>query len=227
MKFDSQYSFKFNNKISFLTEDFVCSDNNRDAYRYIARWPESWPSNSLVINGPAASGKTHLAKIWQERSDAVYIDSETVMNVSLERLIRNAENGHLIIEDIDRLDDLESQEKVFHLFNKVISKNNYILLTSSKPVLAIDFKFNDLKSRMLSSVSVNINEPDDEMMRIIFSKYFSDIQLNVPSEVMNFLIPRVERNFKSVKNIVSEIDKRSFERKRGITIPFVKEILSI
>lgn len=223
-----QRSFEFaNNNTSFLVEDFVCAENNKEAYKLVTRWTEFWDNNSLIITANKSAGKTHLAKIWQESSKAVFLSSERVKQTTIENLLCEIELSNVIVDDIDKLNDAESQEKLFHIFNKVVNSGKYILLTSSKPVFSLEFCFNDLKSRLCSALSVNVSEPNDDMMRIIFTKFFSDMQLRVAADVIEFLIPRVERNFSSAKKIVEKIDKKSIEMKRGVTIPFVKEVLSI
>lgn len=224
----SQYSFEFaNNNSSFLPDDFIYSENNKDSYTAIFQWPKTWSSNALIITGGSSSGKTHLANIWKDLSSAKYITSEEIQKNDISKTIETGQQKNVVIEDIDNLHDYYSQEKLFHLYNKIVNDGGYILITSSKPVLSLDFHFNDLRSRLLAATSVNIHEPDDEMMSIILAKYFSDRQLKISPEIIDFLIPRVERNFSSVKKVVEEIDDKSMEMQKAVTIPFVKEILGV
>ena len=53
--------------------DFVIAPGNRDAVACIDRWPD-WPSHALAIHGPKGSGKTHLAHVWQARSQAAFLE---------------------------------------------------------------------------------------------------------------------------------------------------------
>ena len=53
-------------------EDFMLGESNQDAVDWIDRWPD-WPAPALFLTGPAASGKSHLAAVWQSRSKAVTI----------------------------------------------------------------------------------------------------------------------------------------------------------
>ena len=60
---------------AYEAEDFLLSACNQSAADMIDRWPD-WPAPVLVINGPAASGKSHLAAVWRERSNAEIIKIE-------------------------------------------------------------------------------------------------------------------------------------------------------
>ena len=55
---------------TYLRDDFVVADGNREALAWIDRWPD-WPAPVLSLNGPGGCGKTHLGWIWAARSGAV------------------------------------------------------------------------------------------------------------------------------------------------------------
>src|SRR3954470_14371724 len=59
---------------TFAREDFVPSGGNREALAWLDRWPD-WPAPALALNGPAGSGKTHLARIWAARANAAVLDA--------------------------------------------------------------------------------------------------------------------------------------------------------
>ena len=58
-------------------EDFLVASCNRDAVGWIDRWPE-WPYPCMVLYGPPGSGKTHLARVWQQRAGAAWDEGGTV-----------------------------------------------------------------------------------------------------------------------------------------------------
>ncbi|TIU54330.1 MAG: hypothetical protein E5W35_22955, partial [Mesorhizobium sp.] len=51
----------------YSRDELVVSGTNAQAASLIDRWPD-WPSPVVVLAGPPGSGKTHLARIWQERA---------------------------------------------------------------------------------------------------------------------------------------------------------------
>ncbi len=57
--------------------DFIESSSNSLAYKYINQWPKNFgilPYNkTLIIRGPKSSGKSFLAKLWAQKSNALVI----------------------------------------------------------------------------------------------------------------------------------------------------------
>ena len=78
---------------------------------WIDLWPR-WPAPGLVVFGPAASGKSHLAEVWRTRSDAVRLDRAALAPDAIERGVAGAPLSS--IEDADRGVD---ETALFHLYN--------------------------------------------------------------------------------------------------------------
>ncbi len=217
----SQVIFDFIPQKSFLQDDFIASPCNIDAFRTVTAWPRLWENRCLVVTGERGCGKTFLAKIWQEMSSAKIIDIDKT-----EKLFQSNRPENIILEDIEKLLP-EKEEQIFHLYNNIINGKGSLLITSSKPLISLDIKTPDLRSRLSGATVVNIMQPDNELLKGLIFKQFSELQVMVPPSVIDFLIPRIERSFEAVSSIVTEINKKSFETKRNITIPFVKEILGL
>ena len=45
---------------------FLTSPSNERARAMVERWPD-WPARTLLLVGPAGSGKSHLGAIWAAR----------------------------------------------------------------------------------------------------------------------------------------------------------------
>jgi len=43
---------------------------------------------------------------------------------------------------------------------------------------------------------------------------------------VNYILPRVERSFEAVRNLVEEADRRAMIEKRKISIPLLRDILN-
>jgi chromosomal replication initiation ATPase DnaA len=220
-----QYPFNFQDKPNFSSEDFIISNANELALTYIEKWP-NWGdhkfSKFLIVTGPSGSGKTHLAHIWQTKTNAEFLNIDQIEN-----LISSDSNQitNFIIEDIEKNLNTEAEQKLFHLINYALDKNYYLLFTSNLPVNKIDLKLIDLKSRLNAMPAVSIAEPDEELLKTILIKSFSDKQIRINTDVINFILNRVERSFKEIQQLVEMLDKKSLAEKRNITIPLIKEII--
>ena len=61
-----QLAFDLPHRPASGRDDFLVTPSNAKAVALIDLWP-NWPSNTLILLGPAGSGKSHLAAVWHER----------------------------------------------------------------------------------------------------------------------------------------------------------------
>ena len=201
-------------------EDYIVSKINKDAISWLDIWP-NWPSLGFIVCGPTGSGKSHLASALQTLTHGLIIEAKNLKENKLNEL---AKNKCLIIEDIYKY---KSEKLLLHIYNMMFERQNNIMFTSNVPINSINFKLADLKSRLLSMPQVNIGLPDDELLKNLFIKQFSDYGVIVELEVINYLIKRVDRSFESIINVVNSINALSLEKSKKITIPFIKKVLKL
>jgi chromosomal replication initiation ATPase DnaA len=204
--------------------DFLVAPNNHDAVAWIDLWPE-WPAPCLVLYGPVASGKTHLGAVWAEQSSAICIKAASIN----EEVIRDIANmkQHVIIEDGDRLiGDIVGEKGLFHLYNIFKEEQKSFLLTLQEPPVRRAFALPDLASRMRAAPSVAIREPDEQLLSALLVKHFSDRQIRVNADVLHYILPRIERSFEAVRDLVEAADRKALVEKRKISIPLMREIIN-
>ena len=171
-------------------------------------------STFSFLYGPKKSGKSFLSNIWKNKYNAIKLSN------NFEELIKKKDN--ILIDDLYFFD----QEIIFHLVNYCILNNLKILITSPNKINDINFKFNDLPSRLKTFSFLEINTPDDEMLLTILTKLLVDKQFIVNSnDIFEYILRRVDRSYKGIYDIVDKLDILSLEKKRQLTIPLIKEIL--
>lgn len=211
-----QLPFDLGHRTAFARDDFWISQSNQDAVAWIDKYPD-WPAPLLVIYGPRACGKTHLLKVWQNETGAAPYDAAAIDN--LPRAVT--------VDGIDRLlGDVAREEALLHLYNIQKERGGHILAAAETAPGAWRFKLRDLGSRLLAAPAVSVGSPDDALMAVVLTKLFSDRQIFVPQEVVQFLLPRLERSFAAMRDIVDAIDRKALAEKRAITIPLVREIFA-
>ena len=114
-----------------------------------------------------------------------------------------------------------AEEQLFHIINFVKENKKKLLMTSRKPISEIKIQLEDLKSRLNSILEAKINQPDDELVRLLLIKIFNDKQLKVNPAVINYLLRRIDRSYESINNFVKKIDEFSLEKGRKITVNLV------
>ncbi len=205
-------------------EDYLIGPSNMDAVGWIDRWPD-WPAPLLILSGAAASGKSHLAAVWREKVGAALIQPDMLSNHSAEQL---ANLGHaLVIDGIDLwIGERNSETTLFHLYNIFREEKRSFLVTSRSNPTTLQFTVPDLASRFRAAPVATIKEPDDILLGSVLIKLFSDCQLQVGSEIIAYILPRMERSLVAARDIVENADKMSYAHKRKISIPLMRKVLS-
>ncbi len=201
------FNYKFYNDINEF--DFFVNSTNSYSFNALI----NHDSKSSYLYGPRKSGKSFLAQIWLKNNSAIQLQNNY-------ELFSN--NTNVLIDELTNFD----QEKVFHIVNNCILNNFKILITSKYKINEINFKFNDLSSRLKTFSNLEINQPDDEMLLAILTKSLIDKQFVIHTkDIFEYILRRVNRSYEGIYDIVNKLDLLSLEKKRQLTIPLVKEIL--
>ena len=215
-----QLTFDFPFQARFEREDFIVSASNAKAVKQIDSWP-AWPAQSLILEGPSGSGKTHLSHIWAASSGAYMVKASSLTS------LRNCLNidDCLIIEDIGEYPFDETV--LFHELNRMNQYGCHCLLTSRINPAQWPVKLADLASRLRACPLIRLDEPDDDLLRYVLYKLFSDRQMIVSANVVDYLIARMERSLATANFLVKLLDLQSLSQSRRITRALASTILKL
>ena len=215
----SQLIFKFPFKTRYYEHDYFVSSNNFSAYRLIESWPK-WPGEWVNIYGPKGCGKTHLTNILKKKIDLIKIlDAKKIDN---EIISTFKKIDCLIIENYDQN---IVEEVFFSTLNHLKQLNTCVVINSHYPIKNVEFMLKDLKSRAKNFISIGIELPTDELLRVIISKYFSDKQIYLTPRVVEYIIKNIERSYEKVFKFIKEIDDLSLSSGKSININLIKKVL--
>ena len=205
-------------------EDFLIGGANQDAINWLDRWPD-WPAPALILQGPAASGKSHMAAVWADQSGAGMITPEDLAKASADVMASKAEQ--CVLDGIDLwVGDREVETKLFHLYNMFKEAGRTMLLTMRMSPTELDFALPDLASRLRAAPAALIMPPDDAMLSSVLIKLFHDRQLSVHEDIIRYIVPRMERSFDAARTIVTKADQAALAHKRGISVPLMRDVLA-
>ncbi len=215
----AQLTFDLPHRAALGAEDFLVSDCNVAAVKLIDAWPE-WTDHVQILTGPAASGKTHLVRVWQERSGARALSRE---NFDMAFIEDQPEGTPLVVEDADRAG--YDEKALFHLLNLAREKRLFVLLTGRDDPSRWGTVLPDLLSRLNGVPAVDIGAPDEALLRTVILKQFTDRQLDIDPKVLEFLALRVERSLAAAAAAVEAVDQAALASGRKINRQLVMETL--
>ena len=218
MKSYNQLLLDFNYEQNFKDDDFYVGKSNHHTFELMHKWPK-WEKNFLNISGEKFSGKTHLANIFLKKFNGIRIESNSFNNENLKSI---KPHQNIVLENLD----ININEKlIYTLFNIIDQDNKFLLITSSKPIVEIHFKLEDLRSRTKNCLLAKIENPDDELMFALILKNLSDRQITLDKKLINFIIKRVDRSYGKIFEFIYKIDRISLKKKKPIDFKIINEAL--
>ena len=218
MKSLNQLLLDFNYEQNFKDDDFYVGKSNYYTFEIINKWPK-WEKNILNISGEKFSGKTHLVNIFLKKFNGIKIESNLLNNGDL----KNIKSFQcIVLEDLT----LEINENlIYTLFNIIDQDNKFLIVTSNKPIVEIDFKLQDLRSRTKNCLLAKIENPDDELMFAIILKNLSDRQITLDKKLIDYIIKRIDRSYSKIFEFIYKIDEISLKKKKSIDFKIINEAL--
>jgi DnaA family protein len=186
----------------------------------------------LYLWGQAAVGRTHLLQACCQYAhkfgfSSVYLplNQKEVLEPAL---LQDLEHRHLIcIDDIQCIaNDSLWEEALFHLYNRMQSSGNCLLIAGNAVPIELNLQLADLISRLNAGLLFHIQPLTDEEKLIVLQSRAKERGFDLPIEVGHFLLVRYSRELASLFQLLEQLDKASLAAQRKLTIPFLKEVLA-
>lgn len=211
----NQLLLQFSHRPALDREDFWVSASNQQAVAWIDQFP-NWPAPGLIIVGSVGSGKTHLAQVWQKKTGAIVWDKNQSPDDQVQK------NKYIVIDNIT---PITNPENILHLYNLIAAEQGSLLITAPTPPAQWNIKLADLSSRLLALPVVEITPPDDQLLSALLIKLADDRQISLSPEIIQYVLPRMERSFLAAQNLIEKLDHLSLAEKRNITVPVARAVL--
>ena len=214
----NQKIIRFDYNKNFGYDDFFISKSNEHIIVLLNKWPK-WEKKFLNISGEKFSGKSHIMNIFVKKFNGIKFEASSFNNEDIDKI--------KIYETIilENLTDNINEELVYTLFNIIDQQNKYLIITSIKPIVDINFRLNDLNSRFKDFILQNIEKPDDELIFALILKNLSDRQISLEKKLINYIIKRIDRSYSKIFEFIYKIDEKSLKKKKAIDLKIIKEVL--
>lgn len=177
-------------------EDFLISESNRAAFDHLKRW-SVWPVMATLLTGPRKSGRSLLGRIFVRKTGG--------------RLFDNAES--------------HDEEALFHAWNQAQETRRPLLMIAEAPPPVWQVALPDLRSRLAATPQIAIEPPDDRLIGDLIVKLLGDRGIAIPPELPAFLVPRIERSYVAVQQVVEALDRAALSHHRRMTVAMAKRAL--
>lgn len=223
------FTFENGNKIvkDNTFDNFIQGKSNKAAYTAAYSFVSNYNQinfNPLFIYGNSGLGKTHLLHsicnyLMENEPNAkfLYIDGNDLISMIIkslymkksEQLIKAiCELDFLLIDDIQHLAKTnDSQELFFNIYNKLISANKKIILTSDVYPSELNNINNRIISRFTSGLSVGIDSPEFETaVSILYKKLEGREQSNIINEeALYFIAHKFNEDVRKLEGALNEL----------------------
>jgi len=189
--------------------------------------------NSFYLFGLSGVGKSHLLHASSAYAALLGKTSVCLSCAELQELPVDVLEG---LEQIDLicLDDIHLitnsklwQQAIFDLYNRVIEQNNCLLISGEQSASQLGLSLPDLVSRLSWGLTEQVKPLDDDEKILVLQYRASQRGLMLSDEAAKFLLNRLSREMAHLLNALDTLDKASIREQRKITIPFIKEVLTL
>ena len=218
MKPAAQLIFDLPVRPALRRADFLVAPCNEEAVALIDTWPE-WPEPVQAIYGAGGSGKTHLVSVWRQMGKIETLDDLTAAAPP------ESHDGLAVDAVGDTLSAAES-EALFHLINHARASRKSLLLVSRVAPAHIETPLPDLVSRLRAIPAIALRAPDDTLLAGLLRKLLADRDMDAPQAVVDYLLPRMERDFAAIERLVAALDRAALTHRRALTVPLASDVLA-
>ena len=226
------FPFQVNQKASFAS--FFCSPDNIELMSRLADLVASKKADELIINGAEGSGKSFLMQaICNELSSSgkqfAFIPMNKAINMGVEIFQNLASLDAVCIDDLQLILSREEWETaLFNLINECQQSNCSLILSFGGNQSLEDItQLSDLLSRIKRMEFMKLQAVQDEFLNQALGFVSQQLDINLEKAELEFLLKHQTREFSILVDNLISLDKQAASLKRKITIPLIKETLSI
>ena len=226
------FPFQINQKASF--DSFFCSPDNQNLMTRLADIVSSPDTSELIIHGEEGSGKSFLMQaICNELSSAekqfAFIPMKKAFNMGVEIFQNLGSLDAVCIDDLQLiLANQDWETALFNLINECQQSNCSLMLSlgGTRP-LDESIILPDLLSRIKRMEFIALHAVQDEFFNQAIDFVAHQLDIKIEKAELEFLLKHQTRKFSLLVENIITLDKQAASLKRKITIPLIKETLSL
>lgn len=190
---------------------------------------DSGHGSSLLLHGPAGSGKSHLVQALLKEAKESQLSAATLDASDLERPQRGLETSALLCcdgLDAEPLTDA-SALALIRLLDARKSRAVATLITCRKPAAQLVLPRPDLTTRLAAFASFGLKPLSDDDRIELLRLRASSRGLHLSHEVAQYLLKHLARDIGALLTAIDTLDAASLAAQRRLTVPFVHAALGL
>lgn len=212
-----QRIFNFNNTTNFFEENLIRDISNSNVLNFLDKFP-NWETKLINIVGEKKSGKSFILQLFRKKNQFAYIDSKEDFEKKYD---------DLFLVDKLILDGFKiNEDKFFSLINHFILHKKYLIISSREPLTMLEIKLLDLKSRLKEFLLIEIQNPSDNLIYSLILKYFSDNQIVIKKDLVEYIVKKVDRSYSRIEKFLLKLNDQSIIKKKKIDYKLINEVLN-
>ena len=187
----------------------------------------------IFLWGIAGTGKTHLlhaciADATQQKKSTFYY-SFNAKSLPDPSLLEGLETLDLIcFDNLDQIaENSEWEQAFFNFYNAHRDNNKRLIISSSCPPKYLTIQLPDLKTRMSWGLTLKLKTLNDEQQLKALIHKANDLGFEIPVNVGRYIMTRYTSDLPSIWKLLDRIELATLAAKRKITIPFLKQIMTM
>ncbi len=177
-------------------DDFIVSSANEAVARHLDHW-SLWPVMATILTGPRKSGRSLIGRLFAAKMHGQLVDDG----------------------------ETRDEEEIFHAWNLAQARRRPLLIVADALPPAWEIGLPDLRSRLAATPRVAILPPDDTLIAALLQKLLGARGLIVPTGLISYLLPRIERSYVALQRVVETLDQGALARRRRLTVPLARDAL--
>ena len=180
--------------------------------------------DAVYLWGPGGCGRSHLLQATRAAAEQAGRRVALVAAEEAGAVLPCPPGGLLIVDDIDRLGEA-AQVALFRAFNSARLAGLALLLAGAAPPLELKLR-EDLRTRIGQAMVYQVKPLSDEEKAATLHSQAGQRGLRVDDEVIGYMLRHTPRDRPSLMAVLDELARASLERKRPVTVPLLKEMLT-
>ena len=172
----------------------------------------------IYLWGEAGSGRTHLLRAGAAQGKYVACTPDSTNSAF------NDDAPVLAADNVEQL-NATAQEALFHRYNRLRESGGVLLASGPLPPRRLALRA-DLLTRLAWGLVIELHALADNEKAQALQHHAHARGLKLTDDVTQYLLAHAPRGMGELYAVFDELDQRSLQTHRAITVPLVREVLS-